>query len=205
MQEWIIEVINQFGYWGIMILIAVENIFPPIPSEVILTFGGFITTYTELKVWGVVIFATIGSLIGAIVLYGVGRLLKPERLELWLSGKWAKRLRFKKEDVDKAVSWFHKQGNVTVFFCRFIPIVRSLISIPAGIAKMNMVSFLVLTTIGTFIWNIVLVNLGAFAGESWEKIVEYMDTYSSVALILFAIALVGGAGFYFYKKKKTAK
>lgn len=90
---------NQFGYIGIALLIAIENIFPPIPSEVILTFGGFMTTYTNLNVWGVIIAATIGSLLGAIVLYGVGRFLSPERLGVILDGKLGQILHFKKEDV----------------------------------------------------------------------------------------------------------
>jgi len=106
MHNWIIQIMDQYGYWGIMLLIAIENIFPPIPSEVILTFGGFMTTYTAMKLWGVVLFATFGSLIGAVILYGLGRWLKPEKLQRLLESSWAKALRFKKEDVDRAVGWF---------------------------------------------------------------------------------------------------
>lgn len=200
MQEWIIEMMNQFGYLGIALLIAIENIFPPIPSEVILTFGGFMTTYSEMNVWLVILSATIGAVGGAIILYGVGRLIQPARLEKLLSGKIGKILRLKPSDVKKAQGWFDKRGKTTVFFCRFIPVVRSLISIPAGMAKMNMGIFLVLTTIGTAIWNTVLVWLGVAAGASWEKIVDYMGIYSKVGLVLLVIALVIVV-LVFYKKR----
>lgn len=204
MQNLIIQIINQYGYIGISLLIAIENIFPPIPSEVILTFGGFITTYTSINIWGVILSATVGSLLGALVLYGIGRWLKAERLEQWVNGKWGKLLHFKKEDISKAVDKFSTHGKSTIFFCRFIPIVRSLISIPAGIAKMNMVTFLTLTAAGTFIWNVVLVYLGSFAGASWEKIVEYMNTYSAIAVVAILI-LATIAALLFYKKRFTKK
>jgi alkaline phosphatase len=204
MQDWIIQIMNQFGYIGIALLIMLENVFPPIPSEVILTFGGFMTTYTSMNFWGVVIFATIGSVLGAIVLYLVGRCFTIELLEKWLDGKIGKLLHFKKEDVSKAIDWFSKWGNKTVFFCRFVPIIRSLISIPAGVARMNMATFLILTTIGTFIWNIVLVYLGTLAGASWETIAVYFDTYSTAALVFF-ILLAAVLGFLFYKSRFSKK
>lgn len=116
MQDWVIQIVNQYGYFGIAILIAVENIFPPIPSEVILTFGGFLTTTTNIKIWGVVLSATIGSVLGAIVLYCVGRWLNPQRLEHWLDGKLGQALHLKKEDVRRAEKWFKSKGAYTVFF-----------------------------------------------------------------------------------------
>lgn len=204
MQELIINVMNQFGYWGILFLIAIENIFPPIPSEVILTFGGFMTISTTMTTLGVIIFSTIGSVLGALVLYGVGRLLTKERLENLLDGKIGRMLHFKKEDVQKSEDWFIKRGKITVFFCRFIPIIRSLISIPAGMTKMNIGVFLLLTTIGTAIWNTVLVLLGAAFGASWEKIAAVIDTYSTATLVVICIAFVIGC-FVFYKKRIAKK
>jgi membrane protein DedA with SNARE-associated domain len=200
MQELIIQVLNQFGYAGIALLIAIENIFPPIPSEVILTFGGFMTTYTSMNVWLVSLFATIGSVIGAIVLYGIGRLMTPQRLA-WIIDKWGRFLRIKKQDIKKAESWFNRRGSITVFFCRFIPIVRSLISIPAGMANMNIGKFLLYTTLGTSIWNIILVCLGAFAGANWGSILKYMNTYSYITI---AVLIVAGISFviWFIKNSK---
>ena len=195
MQNWIITIMNRFGYLGVAGLIGLENIFPPIPSEVILTFGGFMTTCTDLTFTGVVVSSTIGSLIGAILLYGIGWILSYDKLCRILSGKTGKILHLYPEDIDKAVSWFDKRGNYTVFFCRFIPIVRSLISIPAGCAKMKMLPFLLLTTAGSFIWNTVLVYLGALAGKSWSKIAGYMDTYSSIVLIILIIAVLSARYF----------
>ena len=200
LQDWIIQTMDQFGYFGIFLLIALENIFPPIPSEVILTFGGFLTTYTQMQVWGVILAATAGSVAGAIVLYCVGRFFSQERIEGWLDGRLGRILHFKKEDVEKAARWFERKGKLTVFFCRCIPIVRSLISIPAGMTKMGMGTFLLFTTAGTFVWNIVLVYLGAFAGESWEKIVGYIGTYSHVTLVVLILVLAAAAGFFYYKR-----
>ena len=190
MQEWIINIMEQFGYYGIALLIAIENIFPPIPSEVILTFGGFMTTYTTMNIWLVVLFATIGSVVGAIVLYSVGRLLTPERLGR-LIDKVGPVLRLKREDINKAEGWFNKKGNFTVFFCRFIPIVRSLISIPAGMASMNFGSFLIFTTAGSAIWNVVLVYLGSAFGANWEIIVSFMNKYSSATVVVLAVVAIG--------------
>lgn len=189
MQEIIINVMNSFGYVGIALLIAIENIFPPIPSEVILTFGGFMTTYSKMKVIGVIIASIIGSIIGAIALYFIGRFLNKDRLEKIVEGKIGTILHLKKKDIEKANIWFEKRGQYTVFFCRFIPIVRSLISIPAGMTKMKFVPFTILTTIGSTIWNSVLVYLGVIAGSSWMKIVSYVNYYSKVVLIIILVVV----------------
>lgn len=200
MQEWIIKIVEQFGYWGIMLLIAIENVFPPIPSEVILTFGGFMTTYTTMNVWLVSLFATLGSVGGAVILYGLGRLLSKERL-VWIVDKWGRVLALKRQDLDNAETWFNRKGNAAIFFCRFIPIIRSLISIPAGMSKMKFGKFLLFTAAGTAIWNIVLVNLGALVGKGWEKIAKYMNTYSTITLIVLVVAAVVLV-FWFFKSRK---
>ena len=189
MQEWIIETMNRFGYLGISLLIAIENLFPPIPSEVILTFGGVMTTQpkSNLNVPGVIIAATIGSVVGAIILYGVGRVLSVDLLGKILDGKIGKILHFKKEDVMKACDWFNKHGKKTVLLCRCVPVIRSLISIPAGMAKMEFGIFLLLTTIGSLVWNIILVNLGVAAGNSWEKIVEGVGVYQHITIAVLVV------------------
>lgn len=200
MQEIIINLMNQFGYIGIFLLIAIENIFPPIPSEVILTFGGYMTTYSNLNVPLVILSATLGSLLGAIVLYAIGKILNKERLIKIVSGKVGKILRLKKEDIESADKWFDTKGEKCVFFCRFIPIVRSLISIPAGMSEMNIPKFLIYTTIGSLIWNSVLVIVGAIVGENWENIVNIFDTYSTLTLILLIIIFILFI-VWFYKKR----
>ncbi|MEG2646084.1 MAG: DedA family protein, partial [Clostridia bacterium] len=170
MQEFIITIVNNFGYIGIFFLIAIENLFPPIPSEVILTFSGFITTFTNLNLIGVIISSTIGSLIGAVILYGIGRLISKDRLKKLLNCKIVRALKFKKSEIKATEGYFDKIGITAVFFCRFIPIVRSLISIPAGIEKMNFNIFLILTTFGSLIWNTVIIIIGRLVGGSWQTI-----------------------------------
>ena len=202
MPHWIFEMMEQFGYLGVFLLIALENVFPPIPSEVILTFGGFMTTYTGLTVPGVIATATAGSVLGAVILYGAGLLIHAEKLEK-IVDRWGGILRVSNEDIRKANDWFNKYGYWTVLFCRMIPLVRSLISIPAGMARMKFRIFLLFTIIGTTIWNTVLVSVGAALGESWDEILYYMDIYShftytliGLGIILFLILLV--------RKKKTS-
>lgn len=203
MQEMIIQVIGDFGYFGIAFLIALENVFPPIPSEIILPFGGFATTFTNLQPVGVVIAATIGSVIGALILYLVGRLLSAERLERWLGGKVGRLLGFKQGDIYKACEWFDKKGKITVLFCRCIPVVRSLISIPAGMAKVTMPAFMVMTIIGTAIWNTLLVYLGVVAGNSWERIADYVGAYSHVVIVIIAVVvIIAAAAFLIIRKRK---
>ena len=205
MQELIIQIMNDFGYIGIFLLILIENVFPPIPSEVILTFGGFMTTQSEMSIIGVIILSTLGSIGGAIILYLVGRLLNKDVIERWLDGKVGKILRFKREDVEKANSWFEKRGKLTVLFCRCIPIVRSLISIPAGMSKMAFVPFILLTTIGSAVWNTVLVVLGHIAGNSWEKISHIIDKFSDVILIVIIIAVIGYLIYHFTRKDNAER
>ncbi|ASN04800.1 DedA family protein [Virgibacillus necropolis] len=189
MENWITDFMEQFGYIGIFLMMALENVFPPIPSEIILPFGGFLTTSTNRTVVGVILAATAGSVIGAIILYGIGLLVDVERLEK-IIGRWGHIIRIKKEDIYKADAWFDKYGYWTVLFCRMIPLIRSLISIPAGMSNMKFWLFLLFTTIGTLIWNIVLVMLGAALGESWGDILKFMHVYSTVAYIIIATGLV---------------
>lgn len=202
MQEIIISIMNQFGYFGICLLIAVENIFPPIPSEVILLFGGFMTTYSKINIIGVIISSTIGSLLGALILYYIGKILNKERLKKLVRGKIGKTLRLKEKDIDKADEWFDKKGNKTVFYCRFVPILRSLISIPAGMSEMKMSKFLIYTIVGSAIWNTVLTIIGNRVGKNWESIVGIFDKYSHITLIVLIILFIIAAIYYYKKRNK---
>lgn len=204
MQEIILSIMGKYGYIGVFLLIMVENVFPPIPSEVILLFGGFMTTYTKLSIFGMVVASTLGSLFGAIVLYYIGKIFNKDRLKKIISGKLGKVLRLKVSDIDNADNWFDNKGNKTVFFCRFIPLVRSLISIPAGMSEMSMFKFLLYTLFGSLIWNTVLIIVGSVVGENWTKIVNVLDTYSHiVVLILFIIFIIGI--YLFYSKRRDKK
>lgn len=189
MQTWITDIMEHFGYLGIFLMMMIENLFPPIPSEVILPFGGFMTTYTNLSVAGVVITATTGSVIGAIILYGIGMLIDVTRLEKIVE-RFGHILRIKKEDIHKADAWFAKYGYWTVLFCRMVPLIRSLISIPAGMSKMTFWLFLLFTMIGTVLWNVVLVLIGVILGESWQDILTFMDVYSTIIYLLIGLGVV---------------
>lgn len=204
MKTWITDFMEQFGYLGIFLMLALENIFPPIPSEVILPFGGFMTTTSDLTIPGVLVSSTLGSLVGAVILYWIGRMLDVSRLEK-IVDRWGGIIRIKKSDIRKADAWFDKYGYWTVLFCRMIPLVRSLISIPAGMSGMKFGLFMLFTTIGTLGWNILLVLLGAALGESWEDIAVYMDAYSNVVYVLIAAALVLFGFLYFRKRQRNAK
>ncbi len=205
MQEFVLSVMNQYGYLGVFLMIAIENIFPPIPSEVILLFGGFMTTYTKLNIVVMVLAATAGSIVGAIALYYIGKIFNKERLKKLISGKLGKILRLKTSDIDKADEWFDTKGNKTVFFCRFVPLIRSLISIPAGMSEMPIPKFLLYTTIGSLIWNFVLILVGSLVGENWENIVNIFDTYSHIIVAILAVLVILAIVIFYWKRSKKNK
>lgn len=204
MQEMILDIMNSFGYLGVFLLITIENVFPPIPSEVILLFGGFMTTYTKLNIFGMVIASTLGSICGAIILYYVGKIFNKDRLKKIISGKLGKILRLKNSDIDKADNWFDTKGQKTVFICRFIPLVRSLISIPAGMSEMPMARFLIYTLLGSLVWNTVLIIAGFMVGDNWSSILSILDTYSNVVVIVLGIIFILFI-ILFYRKRLYGK
>lgn len=201
MEEWITSVMTDYGYFGIFLLILLENVFPPIPSEIVLTVGGFMTATTELTIFGVIAASTAGSVTGAVILYGLGKWMSVQRLEKIIEkyGSW---LRLKKEDLHKADAWFDRYGKWTVFFGRLVPVIRSLISIPAGMSGMKFGLFLLFTTSGTLLWNTVLVFIGEAVGENREAIMRQFSIYSNV---VYALLAVGGAAavWYYFKKIRS--
>lgn len=206
MQEFITTFMSNYGYLAIFLLVALENIFPPIPSEIILTFAGFLILSTNMNFVGVVVSATAGATIGAVVLYYLGALLKKETIENILDGKLGKLLGFKRTDVDKAIHWFNTKGSITVLFTRCIPVVRSLISIPAGTSRMNIIPFTIYTIIGTTLWNILLVWLGQSAGANWKSVANTIKDYSSYfkyALIIVFILICAYFTIKIIKNKKN--
>ena len=204
MNTWLIQILNSFGYLGIIFLIAVENIFPPIPSEIILTFSGFLTLQSNLTPIGVIIAATIGSLIGAIILYYFGSIFSKERILNFINGKWGKRLGFTEKDFLKTLNWFEKKGRYGTLFGRCVPVIRSIVSIPAGMARMKLGEFVLFTTIGSLTWNTVLVILGVSVGEDWQVVVDFFDAYTHIVIVLLAV--IGLILIYLWiKMKKTNK
>lgn len=190
MEDYILNILSKFSYLGIFFLIFIENVFPPIPSELILVFGGFISKSLNLNFLLLVVFATLGSSTGAIILYYAGKKIPLEKMESFLEKKWVKRLGFKPGDIKKSLKYFEKYSTFAVFFGRCIPVVRSLISIPAGMQNMSLRKFLIYTTVGSGIWNTLLIYIGRVTQDKWKEGLLILERYSNRILgiiILFFI------------------
>ncbi|MET8007023.1 DedA family protein [Nonomuraea glycinis] len=185
--EWATGLMETLGAPGAGLAVALENLFPPLPSEVILPLAGFTVSKGELVLWQVLLWTTVGSVVGALALYGLGALLGRERMHALV----AKVPLVKTEDVRKTEAWFADHGRKTVFFGRMIPIFRSLISIPAGVERMPLLPFVVFTAMGSFLWNTLLVMGGYLLGEQWSLVETYVGviTYVVIGLVLLAVAV----------------
>lgn len=190
MTKYITSVLESAGYFGIVFLMFLENIFPPIPSEFIMPLAGFMVTQGKLSFVGVVAAGVIGSLLGTLPFYYLGRRMDEERLKTLADrhGRW---LTVSREDIERAQKWFDRHGGLTVLFCRLIPGIRSVISIPAGINRMNFIAFMLYTAIGTAVWTGLLTYLGYFLKGNFEQVEEYLNPVSFFVLgALFLIYLV---------------
>ncbi len=182
---WVIGLMETLGAPGAGLAIALENLFPPLPSEAILPLAGFTAARGDLSLTAVLIWTTIGSVVGAVALYGIGALLGEERM-MRLAAKLPL---IKLSDIEKTQAWFARHGRKTVFFGRMIPIFRSLISIPAGVTRMPMATFLLFTTLGSAIWNTVFVLAGYYLGENWAVVEDYAGVLSNVVIVLVVAAV----------------
>lgn len=181
MFEWITGFIEQSGYLGIAILMFVENVFPPIPSELIMPLGGFSASEGELNIFLVILSGSIGSVAGAALWYYIGKWIGLERLKGWTS-KHGRLLTLSSEEVDQANDWFERHGGKAVFLGRLIPTVRTLISVPAGFAKMPLGRFLVYSTAGTVLWIGTLAGAGYLLGGQYEQISRFLNPASNVVV-----------------------
>lgn len=188
--DWAVAIVERLGYFGVFFLVALENLIPPIPSELILPLAGFSVGRGSLTFVGVMIAATLGSVVGALVLYGVGYWFGEARLRRFVRRfEW---LPFADEsDIDKAQGWFQRHGGKAVLTGRLIPVVRSVVSIPAGYYRMPLGRFVAYTAAGSAVWNGLLVTAGFFLGDRWEDVRRYTQffEYGTILLILGAIAL----------------
>lgn len=188
LQDQIIRIVDTFGYPGITGLILAETVFPPIPSELILPLAGFLAGQGHLTLIGVMLAATIGSVIGALLLYGLGLWFGQERLYAFI-GRFGRYFLLKPADLDRANGWFEHHGGKAVTIGRVIPVVRSLISLPAGVTRMPLVPFIIYTAIGSAIWNGLLVGSGWILGNQWKRVagvVEYFQ-YAVILAVLVAV------------------
>lgn len=183
---WAVDVMDALGGPGAAIIVGLENIFPPIPSEVILPLAGFSASQGTFTLAGAIFWTTFGSVVGALLAYGLGYWLGADRVRVLFDRVPL----MKVEDFDKAEGWFARHGRSSVFFGRMIPVVRSLISIPAGVARMNLLLFLMLTTAGSLIWNSLFVVGGFLLGEQWQRIEAVAGWFSNAVVVLIAVLLV---------------
>ncbi|REH88124.1 DedA family protein [Staphylococcus felis] len=204
MEQIITDLISCWGYMAIFILILLENVLPVVPSEIILTFAGLMSVKSGLSIPILFIISTIASFIGLLILYYVCRLIHEERIYRFVDrqGKW---LKLKGKDVKRANDWFKRYGAWAVLLCRFIPVLRVLITIPAGINKMNVVQFIVLSLLGTTIWNFALILLGRLLSDSFDTLMTGLHTYAYIMYMVIFIALLYFVYRLIFRKRRHVK
>lgn len=181
MDDWIFQVISTLGYLGLALLLVAENLFPPIPSEIVLPLAGFVVGMGDLSFWGALLASTTGSVVGALILYTLGRY--GGRGLVLRYGSW---LRVSAKELERAEGWFRRYGDWVVLGARIVPLARSIVSIPAGTMKMPFLRFTVLTAVGSGVWNALLIGAGVVLGANWNRISGWIGSYSDVVLILLA-------------------
>ncbi|MGW5985842.1 DedA family protein [Streptomyces anulatus] len=182
---WAADLVDTLGGPGAGLAIALENLFPPLPSEVILPLTGFAAGQGVLTLASALFWTTLGSVVGAMALYWIGMLVGRDRMH----AIWAKLPLVKVSDLERTERWFLRHGTKAVFFGRMVPIFRSLISVPAGVERMPLPVFVLLTTLGSLIWNSVLVMAGYWLGDQWEVVETYVGVLSKAVVVLVAVAL----------------
>ncbi len=183
--QWISYTIETLGSAGLALLLLAENLFPPIPSELVLPLAGFFVARGELTFVGALVGSTLGSVAGALILYALGRHGgRPLIL------RYGRALRVKDKDLDRAEGWFERCGGSIVLFARVVPLARSVVSIPAGILKMPLGRFTLLTTVGSAAWNTLLIGAGWTLGNNWTRVSDAVGQYSNVVLVLSLVAVV---------------
>ncbi|MBD2665643.1 DedA [Richelia sinica FACHB-800] len=199
MLEWITNTINSMGYWGIALLMFVENLFPPIPSELIMPLAGFTARATpeKLNVIGVFFAGLLGSVAGALVWYYPGKFLGEQRLRS-LADRYGKWLTISSKDISKATRWFDRQGSKAVLIGRLVPGIRTLISVPAGIGNMPLLPFLFYTTLGSAAWVGLLTYSGYLLGSQYELVDKYLAPVSKIVLGSILLVFV----FWVVKRKR---
>jgi len=197
MLDWITTTIATSNYWGIALLMLLENILPPIPSEVVMPLAGFTVTQGKLNFAWVIVAGTIGSVVGAVPWYIVGRQVGEKRLRKWLDrhSKW---LTLSGEDIDKSKQWFNRYGSAVVLFGRLIPGIRTFISVPAGFEEMPWLQLFLYSTIGTIFWNILLTSAGFILGGNYELVEKFLGPISG----LVTVSLLLYVGIWIHKRKK---
>ena len=197
---WVLVIMAKFGYLGIIFAMFAENVFPPIPSELIMPAAGFAVARGDLNLILVILAGTLGSVFGALPLYYLGRLLNEDRLMVFTQ-KYGKYVFVKPSDIQSSSVWFDKHGSKAVFFGRMLPGIRSFISIPAGMSKMPILPFLAFTALGSSIWTSLLTIAGYYFGENYEVIETMLAPYSKGFLLLAVVIIIA----WFIKRRLMAR
>ena len=186
--NWVQSIIASAGYPGLGLVMVLENLFPPIPSEVIVPFAGYMTFKGHFNLAAVIGVATAGSLVGALILYGLGWWLDESRVRRLVCyyGRYAM---LSEKDLDRALAWFRRYGELTIFFARLVPIVRSVISVPAGLARMSIIRFVGFTALGTGLWSFLLAWAGRTLGANWSLVADFVSRYQDIVMVLLVAAL----------------
>lgn len=186
--SWALDLVERLGYAGVALAVAMENVFPPIPSEAILPMAGFLVGQGRFSFPAVLIAATIGSVVGALLLYALGYFFGEHKLRV-LFRRFGRFALLDEQDMNTAIEWFGRHGTKAVLICRVVPIVRSLISVPAGLVRMSLGTFILYTAIGSGVWNTLLISAGWVLGNEWERVEGYIS-YIEYATIAGILALV---------------
>jgi membrane protein DedA with SNARE-associated domain len=198
--DWVQDLLGEGSYLVLTGLLILENLFPPIPSEVVLPFAGALVSDGGMGFAGAVFFATIGSLVGALLLYAVGRYGgRP------LIYRHSRIIRISEAQLDRADAWFDRRGPWIVLFGRLIPGVRSIVSIPAGASEMPLLPFVGLTVVGSTVWNAALIGAGWGLGENWDEVSGVVDAATNVVIALIVLAIVAGVVFLLRRRSARAK
>ncbi|SDE65125.1 membrane protein DedA, SNARE-associated domain [Paracoccus isoporae] len=189
MFEWVVSVIEGWGYPGVFLLMLAENVFPPIPSEVIMPLAGYLVGEGELDLTLTIIAGTAGSVLGTSLWYLVGQVFGAPRLKRW-AARWGRVLTMSPSDIDGAIGWFDRHGRAAVFFGRMLPAIRTLISVPAGIARMKFWRFLLLTIAGSAIWTVLLTVAGLILQDQFERVSAFIDPVSKLIVLSVVVIYV---------------
>ena len=186
---WVQDVIEQLGYVGVALLVVAENVFPPIPSEIVLPFAGFVAQRGSESVVIMILAATVGSVGGALIMYWIAAVIGDERLHAFTRrfGKW---VQIREADLNRAEEWFDRHATSAVLLGRCVPLIRSVVSIPAGFRRMKLVPYIAYTFAGSLVWNILLIGAGALLGDNWERVGSYVGIFQWVVIVLVAVAVV---------------
>lgn len=187
--DWVSDVIGALGYAGVAFLVALENVFPPIPSEVVLPLAGFVAGRGDANLLGMILAATLGSVAGAWALYGAAAAIGPTRLRALVVryGRW---FGARESDLDRAEAWFDRRALAAVLLGRCVPLIRSIVSIPAGFRRMPALRFTVCSAVGSLAWNTALIGAGAVLGERWEQVGDVVGLLQGVVIVAIAAAVL---------------